>query len=118
MIRVGIIALKLEGTMYAISGDFTLTPGGEKKEEVVGPDGTVAFKVTRIPAILEGEVRDRDNLDVKTLLELEDITATAELANGKAWVLANATQTSEGNMNLMEGTIAVRFVAERAEEIS
>ncbi len=118
MIRVGLVAFKIDGTQYAITGDFTLNPGGTRKEELVSSDRTVAFKHNYQPAILEGEVRDRGDLDVKTLLELEDVTLTCELANGKAWVLSSATQTSEGNVNLSEGSIPIRFVAERAEEIA
>ncbi len=118
MIRVGTLVFKIDGTQYAVAGDFTLNPGVTKKEEVIGPDGTMAFKISYQAATIEGEVRDRDDLDVKTLLGLEDVTITCEMANGKAWVLANATQTADGSVNIGEGSIAVRFAAERAEEIS
>lgn len=118
MIRVGTLVFKIDGTQYSIAGDFTLNPGVARKEEVIGPDGSIAFKITYQAATIEGEVRDRGDLDVKELLGLEDVTITAELGNGKAWVLANATQTAEGNLNIAEGSVQVRFAAERAEELS
>ena len=117
-IRVGTIVFKIDGTQYALAGDFTLNPGVKRKEELIGPDGSIAFKESFQAAVLEGTIRDRADLDVKKLLALEDVTVTAELANGKAWVLANATQTGEGSLDSAEGAIQVRFAAERAEELS
>ena len=117
-IRVGTITLLIDGVQYALAGDFTLNPGVDKKEEIVGPDGTVGIKVTPQAAVLEGPVRDTDGLDVKKLLGLENVTVTAELANGKAWVLPNASNTSDGTMNIAEGEIPVRFVSQSADEMS
>ena len=117
-IRVGTLVFKIDGTQYALAGDFTLNPGVVRKEELIGPDGTIAFKHTYQAAVLEGTIRDRPDLDVKELLALEDVTITAELTNGKAWVLANATQTAEGSLDSAEGAIQIRFAAERAEELS
>ena len=117
MIKVGTIVLLIDAVQYALAGDFTLNPGVPKREEVIGPDGSVAYKTTFQAAVLEGNVRDTDGLDVKKLLALDDVTLTAELANGKSWVLAHAVNTSDGAMNIAEGEIAVRFAAQSAEEM-
>ena len=117
MIRVGTLVLLIDGVQYALSGDFTLNPGVDKKEEVIGPDRSFGIKVTPQAAVLEGNVRDTDGLDVKKLLGLESVTVTAQLASGKAWVLANAFQTSDGNQSISDGEIPVRFVSQQAEEM-
>lgn len=117
-IRVGTLVFKIDGTQHAIAGDFTINPGVPLQEEIVGLDRSIAFKTTYQAATIEGEVRDRADLDVKEILALEGVTITAEMANGKAWVFADATQAGSGELNVAEGSFQVRFVASRAEELS
>ncbi len=117
-IRVGTLRFSVDGVMHAIAGSFTLNLGIPKREAVTGMDGSHGHKVTPRPPFIEGDVRDRADLDVATLLALSDVTVQAELENGKAWVFRNCIQTGEGDMNPEEGTIAVRFDAESAQELT
>ncbi len=117
MINTGTLVMKIDGTQYALAGDFNLNPGTPNREAVVGPDGTVASKVTPQAAQVTGSLRDRDGLDVKKLLNLQDVTVTLELENGKAWVLTNATFSIDGDISIAEGEIPVRIFAESAEEV-
>ena len=110
-IRVGTIVLLIDGVQYSLAGDFTLNPGVDKKDEVIGPDGSVGEKVTPQAAVLEGMVRDTDGLDVKALLGLRNVSVTAQLANGKGWVLPNAFNSSDGNMNIAEGFVSANPAA-------
>lgn len=115
-IRAGQLYFRINGVQYAIAGDFTINAGLPTKEAVIGMDGSVGYKVTPRQASIEGNVRDHSGLDVKTLLGLEGVTVTAEMANGKTWVLANATQVGEGDISPDESTLGVRFEAQQAEE--
>lgn len=117
-IRVGTITILIDGIQYALSGDFTLNPGVDKREEVVGPDRSFGTKITPQAAFVEGNVRDTNGLDVKSLLGLSGVTVTCELANGKTWVLPDAVNTSEGDISVMEGEIPIRFAAATADEMT
>jgi hypothetical protein len=76
------------------------------------------FKETPQPPMIEGEITDRDSLDVAALVSIEDATVTLSLANGKVIVLRDAWFASEGTANTDEANIAVRFQGMSAEEIS
>ncbi|QJC78895.1 phage tail tube protein [Pseudomonas umsongensis] len=113
----GIIALKLNGDMYFAKGNFTYNLGKPKKEGVVGSDRVHGYKeVPQVPFI-EGEITDRNELNLEDLVTLDDATATLELANGKVIMLREAWYAGEGTGNTEEGNIALRLEGMSAEEV-
>jgi hypothetical protein len=113
----GIIALKVNGDMYFAKGNFTYNLGKPKKEGVVGSDRVHGYKeVPQVPFI-EGEITDRNELDLEDLVTLDDATATLELANGKVIMLREAWYAGEGTGNTEEGNIALRLEGMSAEEV-
>ena len=119
MLVGGIFNLKVNGVLQVAKGDFTYNLGVPKHEAVMSSSGTVAgFKVTPVVPYIEGEITDRGDLDVKTLLGLRDGVITLELINGKTIVLTGAHSASDGEVSTGEGNIKVRFESTGAEEIS
>ncbi|MNL24958.1 Phage tail tube protein [compost metagenome] len=113
----GLIALKINGDMYFAKGSFTYNLGKPKKEGVVGSDRVHGYKeVPQIPFI-EGEITDRNELNLEDLLTLEDATVTLELANGKVIMLREGWYAGEGTGNTDEGNIALRIEGMSAEEV-
>jgi len=113
----GIISLKVDGDMYFAKGDFTYNLGLPKKEGVVGSDRVHGYKeVPQIPFI-EGEITDRQEMSLETLMGIKDSTITLELANSKVIVLREAWNAAEGTGNTGEGNIGVRFEGMSAEEV-
>jgi hypothetical protein len=113
----GIISLKLNGDMYFAKGNFTYNLGKPKKEGVVGSDRVHGYKeVPQVPFI-EGEITDRNELNLEDLVTLDDATATLELANGKVIMLREAWYAGEGTGNTEEGNIALRLEGMSAEEV-
>lgn len=113
----GIISLKIDGDMYFAKGDFTYNLGLPKKEGVVGSDRVHGYKeVPQIPFI-EGEITDRQEMSLETLMGIKDSTITLELANSKVIVLREAWNAAEGTGNTGEGNIGVRFEGMSAEEV-
>jgi len=113
----GTISLKVDGDMYFVKGDFTYNIGKPKKEGVVGPDRVHGYKeVAQIPFI-EGEITDRAEMSLDTLLNIDGATIMLELANGKVIALREAWYASEGTVNTGEGNIGARFEGMSAEEI-
>lgn len=119
MLIGGIFNLKINGTLYVAKGDFKYNLGVPKHEAVMASDGSVAgFKVVPHPPSIEGEITDRGDLDVKTLLSLKDGVITLELVNGKVVVLDGAHNASDGEVNTGEGNIQVRFEGLNCEEFT
>ena len=113
----GIISLKIDGDMYFAKGDFTYNLGLPKKEGVVGSDRVHGYKETPQIPFVEGEVTDRQEMSLETLVGLKDATITLELANGKVIVLREAWYAGEGTGNTGEGNIGARFEGMSAEEV-
>ena len=113
----GMISLKINGDMYFAKGNFTYNLGKPKKEGVVGSDRVHGYKeVPQVPFI-EGEITDRNELNLEDLVTLDDATATLELANGKVIMLREAWYAGEGTGNTEEGNIALRLEGMSAEEV-
>lgn len=114
----GIIYIKADGEQYDAKGSFTYNLGVPKRDAVMGADKHHGYKELPQEAYLEGEITDRADLDVKTLLSINNATVTLELANGKVVVFRGAYFSGEGNVQTEEGNIAVRFTGESAQEIT
>ena len=113
----GIIALKVDGTPYLAKGNFTYNLGKPKRDAIVGADTTHGYKETPQVAFIEGEITDRSDISLESLVTLKDVTVTLELGNGKVIALRNAWYAGEGTFNTEEGNGQVRFEGLSAEEI-
>ncbi|MHC8366297.1 phage tail tube protein [Pseudomonas sp. ZT5P21] len=114
----GIISFKVDGDMYFAKGDFTYNLGKPKREGVVGSDRVHGYKETPQIPFIEGEITDRNEMSLETLLGIKDATITLELANDKVIVLREGWYASEGTVNTGEGNVPARFEGMSAEEVS
>jgi hypothetical protein len=115
--RAGIISFRVNGEQYDAKGNFTYGLGAPKRDAIIGSDVVHGFKEAPQVPFIEGEITDRQTLNLKTLLNLEDETVTLGLANGKVVSLSNAWYAAEGTGNTEEGNIQVRFEGLSAEEV-
>ena len=113
----GIIQLQLNGEIYSAKGAFSYNIGYDKRDVVLGSDGTHGFKEEPQAAKIEGAITDSDELDLKSLLAFRDGTATLQLANGKVIVLRECWFAGEGDVSTEEGEIGVLFQGMSAEEV-
>ena len=117
-IIAGKIYFKVNGELQNAKGSFTYNLGADKLEGIVGADGVHGAKsMPQIPFI-EGKITDRPDLDLQSLITLNDTTVTLELANGKNIVLRNAWYANEGSVETEEAEIPVRFEGISAEEVT
>ncbi len=105
----GVILFKIDGELFQAKGEFTYDIGVPKREAVVGMDALHGFKETPKVGFIEGAITDNDELDLKSLLNLRDTTATLELANGKVIVMREAYYAGDGNVTTNEGQIPLRI---------
>lgn len=113
----GIIAVKINGEQVLAKGNFTYNLGKPKRDGVVGSDGVHGYKETPQIPFIEGEITDRSDVSLETLVTTKDATVTLELGNGKIIVLRDAWFAAEGTGNSEEGNVGVRFEGMSAEEV-
>lgn len=115
----GICYVKINEVQYPLRGNLKYAPGRRESEEVVGQDGEVhGFKVTGKAPYIEMDVTDRGNMSVALLNDLEGATVTAEMNNGKVFVLKNAKQMNHIEVDASEGQFTVRFVGTEGREVA
>jgi hypothetical protein len=115
--RGGIIQVQADGVMYDAKGDFEYGLGRPKREGIAGSDGVHGFKETPQVPFIKGKITDRGNLDVAKMHELENVTVTLALANGKTIVLSEGWYAGDGTGNTGEGELDFNFEGKRCEEV-
>lgn len=116
--RGGIIQVQANGSVFDAKGNWTYNLGRPKRDAIVGADTVHGYKEMPQVPFIEGEITDRNSLDLNGLVTLTDATITLTLANGKVIVLRDAWYSAEGTGNTEEGNIQVRFEGLEAEEVS
>lgn len=116
--RGGIIFLKVDSEIQQAKGSFTYNLGMPKRDAIIGADAVHGYKDMPQVAFIEGEITDRQTLNLEGLVTGENLTVTLELANGKTVVLREAWFAGEGTGNTEEGNIGVRWEGISGEEIS
>lgn len=113
----GLLEIKVNGEIHNVIGNWTYNLGSNKQEMQAGPDRVHGVKETPQVPFIEGEIRDRGDLNLRTLTTLKNATITASLANGKIVVFKDACYAADGDVGTEEANIQARFEAFRAEEV-
>ena len=113
----GIAFLKLDGIQFSLRGALTVSPLDTEKEAITGQDGFHGYKEMPKVAFIEGEISDRGGLSLKALQAVTDSTITAELANGKVYVLRDAFCAAAIELDTVDAKTKVRFEGASCEEL-
>ena len=114
----GFLQLQTDGEIQDATGNFQYNLGGMKRTAITTADGrTVGFKEEPQTPFIEGEIIDRQTLDVEKLVNGKDLTITVKLANGKTIALYEAFYAHEGTASTEEAKIPVRWEGTAAKEI-
>lgn len=105
----GTVYVKVNGRQLSVRGTLTISPNNKTREPVAGLDGPHGYtSVFRHPYI-ECEITNRREFSLLELASLDDVTVTAECENGEVWVLRNAFQSGDLELNAADGTCTVHF---------
>lgn len=115
--KAGIIAVQVNGEVFQAKGNWSYNLGRPKRDAIIGADSVHGFKEVPQVAFIEGAITDRGDLDLATLMTIQDATVTLSLNNGKMVVLRDAWQAAEGTASTEEAEIPVRFEGISAEEV-
>ncbi len=111
----GTCYFKVNGTQYSLNGNMTISLGAFEREPVVGLDRFHGIKEKPRASFIECDITDMADLDLKVLENLENVTVTVELINGKTAVLRNAYQTNALELKAEDGVLTAKFQAPEGE---
>ena len=114
----GIVFVKIDGQQLKIKANVNCNDGSPKNEMMVGHDGVHGHKSLPQVPFMEGELTVDQKFDVKKFRKIDGATATAQLANGKTFVLRGAIDASEGTIGSEESNMAFRLEGTDAEWIN
>src|SRR5579871_4325433 len=113
----GICFFKVDGIQFSLRGAFTVQPLDTDKTGIAGQDGFHGYSEMPVVPYIEGEISDRGTLSLKALQDITDSTVTAELANGKVYILSDAFYAGkEAPIETVDGKIKVRFEGANCSE--
>jgi Phage tail tube protein len=115
--RGGVIQLQVDGSIIEVVGSWSYKLSGVTREALMGADGFHGYKEIPHPGYIEGEIRDRDDLDVQKLMNATNVTATLTLANGKVIRAKDAFAAGDWEGNTEEGTLTARFESGSVREV-
>ena len=113
----GIAYFKIDGEMFPLKGNFTVSPSTYERAGIAGQDYVHGYsELPRVPYI-EGDLTDIVSMSLDRLEAMTNVTVTAELANDSVYVLKEAWCRSAMELNTREGQFRVRFEGTTCEEI-
>ncbi len=84
-------------------------------DDIIGLDGSVDRKETHRAPYVKGTFKVPKNFPVSKITSSDEMTITAELANGQVYVLSSAWLHGEANHNAEEGTVDLEFHGEEGD---
>lgn len=114
----GVAYVKFDGRQLPIKGGWKVGYNKVKREGVSGQDSVHGYKEMPQVPYLEGDVSTTRDVSLDVLLSITDATVTAELANGKTYVLRNAWTADSYEIESEEGKLKVRFEGMDIDEIN
>jgi len=104
----GTCYIKVNGTQLEVKGSVEVPLTDSKKEMVVGLNAVAGYKEeVRVPYVkLSAIFKDDFPMDA---LDGDEMTVTAELANGKVYTLSDAILVGEPAVKVDDGEVELEF---------
>lgn len=105
----GLLTIAVNGQRLLVRGNWTYSIGESTRETITGADGPHGYKEMPRASFIEGEITDRQDVDMRALARTSGATVTGQLANGKVIALRDAWAAGDWVGNTEEGNVTVRF---------
>jgi hypothetical protein len=117
--RIGGVAFwYVNGTRLSLRGNFTVSPDIMERAGVAGLDDVHGYIETPVIPFMEGDVSLEPGTTVEDIQTIEDVTVTAELANGLVCTLSNAWKAGRVEINAHDGSFRVRLEGKRPQQFA
>jgi hypothetical protein len=112
----GIAFLFVKGQLYALRGNFTVSPSPVERTMLAGQDGVHGYQeLPRVPFI-EGDISTIRELRLRDLDGQTNVAVVAQLANGWQYKLLGATCKAALEANARDGQVRVRWEGVECQE--
>ena len=111
----GTCYFKIDGQQLSLTGGIEVPMNRTVNDDIIGPDGSVDRKETHRAPYVKGTFKVPKNFPVSKITSSDEMTITAELANGQVYVLSSARLHGEANHNAEEGTVDLEFHGEEGD---
>lgn len=116
MARIGgTCYFKIDGQQLSLTGGIEVPMNRTVNDDIIGLDGSVDRKETHRAPYVKGTFKVPKNFPVSKITSSDEMTITAELANGQVYVLSSAWLHGEANHNAEEGTVDLEFHGEEGD---
>lgn len=105
----GTTFFKLDSEQLSLTGGIEVPLNTKIRDDVIGLDGSVDYKETFKAPYIKGTFKVPKGFPIDKITTSENMTATAELANGLVYVLRQAWLSGEAAFNAEEGTADLEF---------
>ncbi|RVU74720.1 phage tail tube protein [Pantoea dispersa] len=105
----GTTYFKLDGLQLSLTGGIEVPMNTRVNDDVIGLDGSVDRKETHRAPYIKGTFKVPKGFPLSKITGSDNMTGTAELANGQVYVLTEAWLFGEANHNAEEGTVDLEF---------
>lgn len=108
----GIINFKIDGKIRPAKGSFKYNLGHAKNETEMGADGKVhGYSQKAQEPKIEGEVSLGEDLSAEEIVQIKNATITLELFNGRTVTGKNMWFAGEGDVEVEDGKLPIKFVS-------
>ena len=98
-------------------GSFEYRLSGNQNESIPNADGSTSIGGKWVDGYIKGEIANYNKTDHKGLKDMEGVTITLHLANGKVILAHDAFQVDESVGNVETGSFPVEFHSDVVEEV-
>jgi hypothetical protein len=106
----GAAYIKVNARSLSLRGTLTISPNQITRSPISGLDGFHGYQAVWRAPYIEIEITNRPQFPLSDLAAITNATVTAELEAGpEVWVLRNAFQSGDLELNAADGTCTVRF---------
>lgn len=111
----GTCYFKIDGQQLSLTGGIEVPMNTKVNDDVIGMAGDVDRKETHRAPYVKGTFKVPEDFPVNKVTTSDQMTITAELANGQVYVLSSAWLHGEANHNAEEGTADLEFHGEEGD---
>ncbi|MDY6323249.1 MAG: phage tail tube protein [Succinivibrio sp.] len=109
----GTCYLKIDGAQVSVNGDVEFPVTLVNREARMGSTGVVGYSETDRVPFLNLTVNLEPTFPIEAVRTNDDMTLTAELANGWVYTLQGAWLEGEINGNASDGTVTLNFSGQK-----
>jgi hypothetical protein len=113
----GTLFLAVDGVQFALQGSWKVQPNNISRKPMEGQSGTLGFTQKFVTPYIKGDVSDFGEFSVQQLQNITNSTITAQLVNGKTYVLNNGYWGDDTEVDTETGKTAVALYGLSCTEI-